>query len=245
MELTEKQKMFVNSDADITFYGGAAGAGSTTAGLMALAAICMNTPTAQCVYFVPTYKHIEAPGGILEYAEEMFDEFRFDVKYKARDRRFVFENGSSIWFTAMDGRFFPSDIQGARIDAAFVSCHDATSKDDIMQIMRRLRGRIVRNKLFLSSNPTDNALLRGIVTPYLTEDGYPDVNKVGTTTYLIPVPDLDSAFESVSDEPSVAYLTCKVILANAHDNPGTDEKYISLLKSLTSDYTDRLYYGKW
>ncbi len=98
---SDRQALFLNSDATITLGGGSAGGGKTYTALL-IALKFMQHPKATGVIFRRTSKMITAPGSIWHEAVSMYSSaFKSGLRIRHRENEIVFPNGALLKFSHM------------------------------------------------------------------------------------------------------------------------------------------------
>jgi predicted phage terminase large subunit-like protein len=91
-----KQELFLNSRADITFYGGSAGGGKTYSELMA-PLINIDDPNFNAIFFRRTHPELIAAGGIWDTSKKIYP--RFNAQPNETKLTWNFPSGSKIKFS--------------------------------------------------------------------------------------------------------------------------------------------------
>ena len=89
------QSDFLNSEADIVIYGGAAGGGKTYA-LLLEALWHYQTPGFSAVVFRKNANQVRNPGGLWDNAAELFMQFQGEPKISAMEWHFPFKISGKI-----------------------------------------------------------------------------------------------------------------------------------------------------
>lgn len=108
------QEQFVASDADITFYGGQAGAGKT-AGLLLCAMQHIDNPRYGAVVFRRTEKQIRMEGAIWDESMNFFGLPGIDGTARTSKLEWDFPSGAGIGFRGCEHEKNVTDWQGAQI----------------------------------------------------------------------------------------------------------------------------------
>ena len=94
---SKAQEQFLNSDATITFYGGAAGAGKSHCLLGAFLKYCHH-PKTRGVILRRTTKQISNPGGLFDSAVSLYKKVDPNLKIKSRELEIIFSSGAKLKF---------------------------------------------------------------------------------------------------------------------------------------------------
>lgn len=93
-QITEKQLLFVNSDADKVLFGGAAGGGKSHIQVLDALRFALQYPGSRQIIFRRTYKELE--GSIIQSALKLYPYALY--KYSSSAHRMTFSNGSVLDF---------------------------------------------------------------------------------------------------------------------------------------------------
>lgn len=108
------QEQFLLSEADITFYGGAAGAGKSLCLLGSFLKFCHH-PRTRGVIFRRTTKQISNPGGLFDSAINLYKQVDPKLRIKNRDLEIIFSSGASLKFAYLDNPSDKYNFQGAEL----------------------------------------------------------------------------------------------------------------------------------
>jgi len=117
VQLTEKQRSFVETNDDETLYGGAAGGGKTVA-LLAAAARDVHLPGYSGVVFRRTFPQLNQAGGILTLAHEWWAN-NPKVTWIASKNEYSFPNGGTIRFSHLKDERDKYSHQGSEYHGEF------------------------------------------------------------------------------------------------------------------------------
>lgn len=92
---SKKQAMFLQSDADITVFGGAAGSGKSYLGLMDMLQY-VHMPEFRGVIVRRTTPMLKGVGGCLDTAINMYKEAVHDIRIRANSMEFIFPSGAEV-----------------------------------------------------------------------------------------------------------------------------------------------------
>ena len=257
--VSERQSMYMFSEADVTLFGGAAGSGKSEIGVIDFLKYT-DIPNFIGVMTRRTTPQLTGPGGLLTKAKRTFaqaygpDEFT----WRAKDGKFVFhKSGAEIYLKHFENDDSDVNWQGAEANLYYVDEGTQYTQHQIQYIMSRMRNPAcpqVKPHLKISCNPSADHFLRKWVEPYLHEDGTPDRSKDGMLRYFT-FSDGDFIWADSPEELVSTYgvdfddvLSFTFISANVNDNPIVQEinpKYVAWLKGLKGVERARLLDGNW
>jgi predicted phage terminase large subunit-like protein len=259
---SRKQEMFINSTADVTIFGGAAGAGKTFLGIMDFLKHIRYSKFRGLITRRTT-PQLKGPGGVLDNCLGLFKLFDKNVKWKDKDGKFVFTSGAEIFLKHFEMEKDQDNFQGAEVNLFLVDEGQQFTETQVRYLMSRMRNpkcEEVPPHMKITCNPLADSFLRAWVDWYLIKDGpeagRPDVSKDGVIRYFRSV-DGKVVFGGSVDEliklhgplnPDEELLTYTFISANVYDNPVVmqkNPKYVSWLQGLKHVEKERLLYGNW
>ncbi|AIW01755.1 terminase large subunit [Pseudomonas phage vB_PaeM_PS24] len=251
-----KQEAFINSTANITVFGGAAGAGKSYLGVMDFLKH-VKYPMFRGLITRRTTPQIKGPGGILDNCLQLYKQFDKNVKWKDKDGKFVFSSGAEIHlrhFAHIDDK---DNYQGLEINEFLVDEGQQYTLEMLLYLMSRMRGPKcpeVEPHMKITCNPDYNSPLRKWLTWYLDpETGIPIPERDGITRFFT-IQNGDMEFADTAEELIEKYnlksppLTFKFISANVYDNPVVMEinpQYVAWLEGLNRVEKLRLLHGSW
>lgn len=108
---SKAQEQFLTSFSDITFYGGAAGAGKSHCLLGAFLKYCHH-PRTRGVIFRKTTKQISNPGGLFDNAVNLYKKVDPKLKIRMRELEIQFSSGATLKFAYLDKPADKYNFQG-------------------------------------------------------------------------------------------------------------------------------------
>lgn len=256
--VSERQIMFMMSEADVTLFGGAAASGKTEIGVIDFLQFT-DIPNFIGVMTRRTTPQLTGPGGLLTKAKRTFAKAydTEDFTWRAKDSKFVFHgSGAEIYLKHFENDDSDVNWQGAEANLYYVDEGTQFTQHQIQYIMSRMRNPScpqVSPRLKISCNPNYDHFLRKWVEPYLHEDGRPDRSKDGMLRYFT-FSDGDFLWGDTKEElvaqgiPESDILSFTFISANVDDNPIVQKinpKYVAWLKGLRGVERARLLDGNW
>ena len=108
---SRKQEMFINSEATITVFGGAAGSGKSYMGLMDLLK-WVHLPKFRGVVFRRTTPQLKGVGGMWDVAMSMYGDIFDKLNISSKDSKITFPNKAQIMMRHMEHVKDKYNIQG-------------------------------------------------------------------------------------------------------------------------------------
>lgn len=256
---SERQVMYMTSEADVTLFGGAAGSGKSEIGVIDFLKYT-DIPNFIGVMTRRTTPQLYGPGNILTKCKRIFSEAYSPDEYRwfAKDGKFVFhKSGAEIYLKHFENDQASDNWQGMEANLFYIDEGTQFNQFMVQYIMSRMRNPScpqVKPHLKITCNPSADHFLRKWVEPYLHEDGTPDRSKDGQMRYFTFM-DGDFVWADTKEEllekygvPEEEALSFTFISANVYDNPVVQEinpKYVSWLKGLKGVERARLLEGNW
>lgn len=242
------QEVFLNTEADIVLYGGAAGSGKTHALLMdALAHI--DDPEFNAVYFRQNNTQLE--GGLWIQAKKFFG--MFGGVPTEQNKTIKFPSGARIKFAYMELDKHKDGHQGIEYSAIYWDEFTHFTWSQVSYLMSRMRSAAESDSYMkCSMNPDKTHFVYDWVKPFLDEHGFPDPEMCGRIRYYVLqegvlVGDWDR--DALQREfPLEIPQTYTFISGTIDDNPILDfiePKYRGKLENNTPVNVARLRYGNW
>lgn len=262
---SEKQEQFINSEAHVTVFGGAAGAGKSYLGVMDFLKY-IHYPKFRGLITRRTTPQLKGPGGILDNAHDLYKKLDPKVQWKDKDGYFQFTSGARIYLRHFETLNAKDNFQGSEVNLFLVDEAQQFEEAMVTYLMSRMRNPKcpeVMPHMKLTCNPDYNSFLRGWLEWYLDpETGIPRPERDGVVRWFV-VSDgkmlwADSREEAIKkygkqdlpiDHPRQAKpLSFKFISANVYDNPvvmDINPEYVAWLEGLPRVEKARLLYGSW
>lgn len=253
---SKAQEQFLMSDADITFYGGAAGAGKSHCLLGSFLKFCHH-PRTRGVIFRKTTKQLSNPGGLFDSAINLYKKVDPKLKIRMRDLEIEFSTGATLKFAYLDKPADKYNFQGAELTFIGFDEIQQLSEDNVVYLISRLRSTSVdyKKQIVATGNPDYESFIRLWVEFALDPTGIPIRKDVYPNRYMVNTPggivwkDTREELEEIygrGDESGI--LSFKFIPGTIYDNPPlmkADPTYVSKLKSLPRVEMERLLLGSW
>lgn len=247
------QTTFMNTDADIIFYGGAAGGGKTYAILLECLRYINRIKNFGGVIFRRTIPQIKAEGGIFDESMKIFP--FFGAKPNMSELYWRFPKGATISFSHLEHEKNVLDWQGSQI--AFIGFEELThfTKRQFFYMMSRNRSNCgVIPYIRATMNPEKNSWIRAFIDWWIFPKGHPlagtaDPSRSGVVRYFIIEDDVviwKDRREEFDDPTQAKSFT--FIAASIMDNKILMEKnpeYLANLKALPRVEREKLLGGNW
>lgn len=260
-----KQYDFMHSDADITVFGGAAGAGKSYLGVMDFLKH-VHLPTFRGCMVRRTTPQLKGPGGLQEKAEQLFRLIDPKVRWRDKEHHFLFSSGARVYLRHFEHLKDQDNFQGWELNKFLVDEGQQFEEAMVVYLLSRMRNPIcpeVKPHMKITCNPDYDAFLRHWLEWWLDpQTGIPLKERDGRTRWFIrdngkmiwgdsyeelwdkyAIPDLPP-----EDANQIQPLSFKFISANVFDNPvlcKVDPGYVAFLKGLGRVEKDRLLHGSW
>jgi len=247
------QTRFLESEADIVLFGGAAGSGKTRALLLA-ALSQINNPRFNFLIFRRNATQITTPGGLYESAVHLYTMKNAVPKLSPRPT-ITFPSGAKVSFQHLQ---YNSDIfsfQGAELP--YIGYDELThfTQEMFLYLMSRNRNTVnVKCKIFATTNPDSESWVRKLVDWYIGDDGLPIKERSGVIRYFSIISDefvwaesREELLENYGVDKDLA-KSFTFISATIFDNPAllkADKGYLANLNALGTVEKGRLLGGNW
>ncbi|MBW4523463.1 MAG: phage terminase large subunit [Scytolyngbya sp. HA4215-MV1] len=225
------QTAFLSSGADFVLYGGARGGGKTFAALLEPLRH-VNVPGFNAVIFRRTYPQITNAGGLWDKSTELYPSL--GAKPSLAKCQWDFPAGTTIAFRHLKLEEHKFDWQGLQICLLMFEELTHFSKSQFIFLMGSNRSTCgVRPYIRATCNPDADSWVKDLVKPFLAEDGYVDLDQVGTIKHLI-IEDEQFKFvdESYRDELGNPPISFTYISADVWDNEELLKKDPGYLRNL-------------
>lgn len=262
---SEKQYQFMHTEAEITVFGGAAGAGKSYLGVMDFLKY-IHLPKFRGLITRRTTPQLKGPGAIHDTCMDLFRLADPKVRWKDKDGKFVFSSGAEVFLRHFETIAATDNYQGAQCNLFLVDEGQQFEEEMVTYLMSRMRNpkcpEVVPH-MKITCNPEYSSFLRTWLEWWLDPDtGIPLPERDGVTRWFIR--DEDKMFWADSEAECIALygypdlppdhenqrkpISFKFIAANVYDNPvlcKANPKYVAWLESLPRVEKARLLYGSW
>lgn len=260
-----KQKEFIHSEANVTVFGGAAGAGKSFLGCMDFLQYT-DYPKFRGLITRRTTPQLKGPGGILDNAMDLYQKKDPKVRWKDKDGYFQFTSGARIYLRHFETLSSKDNFQGSEVNLFLVDEGQQYEEAMVTYLMSRMRNPKcpeVPPHMKITCNPDYDSFLRKWLEWYLDpETGIPLPERDGVIRWFVVQdgkmrwassrleaiekygkPDLDP-----NHNRQVKPLSFKFVSANVYDNPVLmhfNPEYVSWLEGLGRVEKERLLHGSW
>ena len=251
---SRKQELYINSEATITVFGGAAGSGKSYMGLMDLLK-WVHLSKFRGVVFRRTTPQLRGVGGMWDTSMTMYGNSFNKLKISSKDMKIEFPSKAQIMFKHMEHVKDKYNIQGWQISEALVDEATQFEEEQIMYIISRLRTDAeMKSHLKMTCNPDYDSFLRVWLEKgqYLDKEGYPIEEMCGKIIYCGQISGAMEFAQTLEEweekYPSVKPMTFCFINATCRDNPKLLEMepdYLTKLENLPRVERARLLEGNW
>ncbi len=247
-----KQTQFYNCDADIVFYGGAAGAGKSVSLLLDCAKPqYLNNPNYNAVIFRKTYPELSNPGGLIDESQKLYQGINGSLTYNPLDWKFA--SGAKITFRHMQHEKTVYQYQGSQINRL---CFDELShftESSFFYLLSRNRSISgIKPQVRATMNPDPNSWIAKFIQWWIDPvTGYPLEEKSGVIRYFIRWQNEIVWADNLDEFKRFGEVYPKsftFISANIFDNPillKANPEYLANLSALHPVEKERLLHGNW
>lgn len=260
-----KQYDFMHSEANITVFGGAAGAGKSYLGVMDYLKH-IHLPTFRGLITRRTTPQLKGPGGIHDTCMKLFKLADPKVRWKDKDGKFVFSSGAEVFLRHFELLASKDNFQGAQVNKFLVDEGQQYEEAMVVYLLSRMRNPAcpeVQPHIKITCNPDYDSFLRHWLDWWLDPNtGIPLPERDGKTRWFVRRDDkmlwADSREEAIElyGNPNLPDghinqakpLSFKFISANVYDNPvlcNIDPNYVAFLEGLGRVEKARLLHGSW
>ena len=258
------QERALQSTAEITIYGGAAGSGKSFMMLLR-PLVFIDDPHFTGIYFRRTGPQLKGAGGLWNEAKAMYAPWNPHIH--EGDRLMTFPSGATIQFSHMEHNKNRLDHQGLQYTHIYFDEGTHFEEEQVTYLMSRLRSKAkVPSTMFISCNPDPDSFIATYIDWWLDDDGFPDKAKSGVVKYYVldnGVPMLSDTIEELRAEyphllrtynqktekwRRVKPKTMTFIGGTIFDNPAmmkANPSYLAELNSLPDIEKQRLLHGNW
>jgi predicted phage terminase large subunit-like protein len=260
---SEKQELFINSDADITVFGGGAGSGKTYVGIMDFLRY-VEDPYFTGVITRRTTPQLAGPGGPLEKCLQLFKALYPKVRWQEKKGRFVFPSGAYVYLRHFEYEDSKEDFTGWEVTKFLIDEGQQYTETMVVFLLSRMRNPKckVRPHMKITCNPDKESFLRQWLSWFINEDGLPDPERTKQKRWFVRIDNKmhwgNSKEECITlygkaDLPAehpkqVKPLSLAFIPATVYDNPPlmrADPQYVANLEALGRVERQRLLHGNW
>ena len=246
------QAQFLDAQADIAIYGGAAGGGKTWA-LLRETLRHMENPAFNAVIFRRNAVQARNPGGLWDEALAMYAEL--GAKPVQQRLEWAFPSGARVKFAHLERESTVLAWQGSQVP---LICFDELthfSRGQFFYMLSRNRGTCgVRPYVRATCNPDADSWLAEFIAWWICQNtGLPLPARSGALRWMIRLGDkiiwADSAAElTAAHGPDCAPKSVTFIASSLFDNKilmRADPGYLANLKALPRVERERLLHGNW
>jgi predicted phage terminase large subunit-like protein len=259
-----KQYDFMHSDAKITVFGGAAGAGKSHLGVMDFLLHTADPNFRGCMVRRTT-PQLTGPGGLLEKALALFQLVDPKVKWRDKQDHFAFSSGAKVFLRHFQDLKAKDNFQGWEVTKFLVDEGQQFEEAMVVYLMSRMRNPkcAVSPHMKITCNPDYDSFLRHWLEWWLDPNtGIPIPERDGMTRWFVRQNDkmcwassklecieqYGKAHLAIDHESQVKPISFTFISANVYDNPilcKADPDYVGWLEGLGRVEKARLLHGSW
>lgn len=252
---SRKQRMILESKAQILVIGGAAGSGKSYL-LQLMPLLIIDDPRTACIMFRRTVPQIRGQGGLFDKAKEIYNQLPTEWRPRFRENEMTaaFPNGASVKWQSMQHVSDKYNIQG--LEFTFIGVDEACQFEweQLEYMMSRLRsGSKYMSRMVMSCNPDPDHKLREMIDWYLDETGLPIPERDGVVRYFVRKDDVYIWGETKEELKERFGKKCRpvsfsFISSTIYDNPPmllNNPDYLAQLQGLNDVDRARLLDGNW
>lgn len=244
------QERFLKCNADIAFYGGAAGGGKSYA-LLLDPLYDIHNEKFGAVIFRRTTKQITSEGGLWDTATDLYS--YLNAKPNNSDLNYTFESGAKISFAHMEHEKNRLDWQGSQIPyIGFDELTHFTWKQFSYLVSRNRSTSGAKSRIRATLNPDPDHWVRGFIDWYIGEDGYAIKERSGVIRWFVIVNDeiiwSDTRQDLIERYPNSLPKSFTFISSSVFDNKillDQDPSYLANLQALPRVERAQLLDGNW
>jgi len=245
-----KQALFLQSNADITIFGGAAGGGKTW-GLLYEPLYHIKNENFGGVIFRRTYPQITVEGGLWDESDRLYP-FTGATSTKG-SLRWAFPSGATMVFRSMENEDDCRNFDGSQIPyIGFDQLESFTPKQFWYMLSRNRSTCGIRPYIRASCNPQPGWLADLIQWWWDPETGYAIPERSGVVRWFVRIGDgirwYATRQEAAKKHPSVPAKSFTFIFSKLEDNQvlmKADPGYLANLMALPLVDRERLLGGNW
>jgi predicted phage terminase large subunit-like protein len=246
------QEQFLKSDADLAFYGGAAGSGKSY-GLLLEPLYDIGNPRFRSTIFRRTVPMIRQPGGLLDTSEQIY--LSLGAKLNQSLLEWTFPSGAVVKLSGMENESDRFGWQGSQIPLiCFDEVPEFTESQFWFMVSRNRSTSGARSRIRGTCNPDADSWLRTLLAWWIDADsGFAIKERGGVLRWFVRDGDA-LVWRDTPEElrqlfgPDCGPKSCTFIPAHVGDNRILLEKdpgYLASLKALPMVERARLLDGNW
>lgn len=244
------QTQFLQSAADIVFYGGSAGGGKTYA-LLLECLYDVNNKDFGAVIFRRTTKQVTSEGGLWDTATDLYSPL--GAKANQNDLALKFPSGAKVTFAHMEHEKNRLDWQGSQIPLiGFDEITHFTWKQFVYMLSRNRSTSGAKSRMRGTCNPDPDSWVRRFIDWWIDDEGFAILERSGVVRYFVIEGDdviwADTEEELTDDNPKRRPKSFTFIRSSIEDNKillESDPDYLANLQALTRVERAQLMDGNW
>lgn len=244
------QTQFLQSSADIVFYGGSAGGGKTYA-LLLEPLYDIENKGFGAVIFRRTTKQVTSEGGLWDTAIDVYAPL--GARPNQNDLTLKFPWGSKVTFAHMEHEKNRIDWQGSQIPLiGFDEITHFTWKQFVYMLSRNRSASGAKSRIRGTCNPDPDSWVRRFIDWWIDSNGFAIPERSGVVRYFVIEGDdviwADSPDDLTAENPTRRPKSFTFIRSSIQDNKILLEKdpdYLANLQALTRVERAQLMDGNW
>lgn len=180
-----RQQEFIDCDADIVVYGGAAFAGKTYALLIDFGKGCGDS-LYRSVIFRRTSPQITNEGGLWDTATEIYP--KLGAIANQTDHEYRFPSGASVRFAHLQHEKTKLDWQGSQLVRCGYDELTHFTEGQFWYLLSRVRSPSgIPTKIRATTNPDADSWVAKLLDWWIAPDGYPDQERAGVIRWFVRI----------------------------------------------------------